>query len=193
MTVLDDYTNCTLHHDETACEVSGSAFSSGGGTWAASIFFAFSHRLQSRLFINRAETYAGNQEAWAGVDQAIATKLWSKNRAGLAGVLRVGDSPPQFLAAVIGAQGNRKGVVPDVGIDGNPARYKTTPTGNNERDNDTEYKMLTYIANQLSGPSNVSGSLTMHSTRQACFSCTSVIGQFAQKFPKIRINYTSGN
>lgn len=60
------------------------------------------------------------------------------------------------------------------------------------RDNDTEYKMLTYIANQLGGPSNVSGSLTMHSTQQACFSCTSVIGQFAQEFPNVRINYTSG-
>ncbi|WNM36795.1 RHS repeat-associated core domain-containing protein [Streptomyces sp. Li-HN-5-11] len=188
--VLDDYYNCTLHHDETACDVAGGAFSSAGGTWAASVFFAFSHNLQERLAI-RAETYAGNKAATAAVDQALATKLWSKNKAGLAGVLRVEGREPQFLTAVSGAQNNRKGVVPDVGTPGNPARYNTIPTGNNKRDYDTEYKMLTYIANQLGGPSDVSGSLTMHSTQKACFSCSAVIGQFAQEFPNIRINYTS--
>lgn len=48
VTVLDDYWNCTFHHDETACAVAGGAFSSGGGTAAAGVFFAFSHAAQNR-------------------------------------------------------------------------------------------------------------------------------------------------
>nr|WP_267887383.1 deaminase domain-containing protein [Streptomyces viridochromogenes] len=84
------------------------------------------------------------------------------------------------------------GLVPIVGGKGNPARYKATATGNNPRTNDTEYKMLTYIANQLGEPSSIKGSLTLHSSQQACTSCTPVIGQFSQEFPNIRINYTSG-
>ncbi|MEV1070225.1 RHS repeat-associated core domain-containing protein, partial [Streptomyces sp. NPDC050263] len=191
MTVLDDYWNCTFHHDEQACDVAGSAFSSGGGTWAGSIFVAMSSRLQERL-LNRAEASAANAANRAAIDRAIANSILGKRRAGLAGVLRVGQGDPQSLLSISGRQGTRKGVVPDVGAEGNPARYKATATGNNKREDDTEYKMLTYIANQLGKSSNVKGSLTLHSTQPACFSCTSVIGQFAQEFPNIRINYTSG-
>ncbi|WP_282703614.1 RHS repeat-associated core domain-containing protein, partial [Streptomyces sp. CC219B] len=51
VTVLDDYWNCTFHNDETACDVAGAAFSSGGGTWAASAFFAFTHAAENRTAI----------------------------------------------------------------------------------------------------------------------------------------------
>ncbi|MFD4569201.1 RHS repeat-associated core domain-containing protein [Streptomyces sp. NPDC058467] len=69
MTVLDDYYNCTFHHDQTACDVSGAAFSSGGGTWAASIFFGFAHAAENRLAIagkESAEKLRGSAGAAVG-------------------------------------------------------------------------------------------------------------------------------
>jgi RHS repeat-associated protein len=195
MTVLDDYFNCTFHHDQTACDVSGSAFSSGGGTWAASIFFAASHRLQNPLAA-RAGLTADRATARKMIEDAIANNELSAKRAGLGGVLRMGGGAQELLKAFSGkdkSQGARAGWVPDVGTHGNPARYTATADRNNPRVTDTEYKMLTYIANKLGGPSDVSGSLTLYSTQQACFSCTSVIGQFSQEFPNIRINYESGS
>jgi RHS repeat-associated protein len=51
ITIFDDYYNCTIHHDDTACEIAGGAFSSAGGTWAASIFFAFEHAAEDRVGI----------------------------------------------------------------------------------------------------------------------------------------------
>jgi hypothetical protein len=128
------------------------------------------------------------------IADAIARSELSKKKAGLGGVLRIGEGE-EILKASSGkdrSQGGRKGWVPDIGSPGNPARYVAVSTGNNARDNDTEYKMLTYIANRLGAPSDVTGSLTLHSTQPACFSCTSVIGQFASEFPNIRINYEVG-
>ncbi|MEU5638006.1 polymorphic toxin-type HINT domain-containing protein [Streptomyces milbemycinicus] len=58
MTVLDDYYNCAVHGDDSACDIAGSAFSSGGATWAASFFFAFSRNAERRL-LNKGETAAG--------------------------------------------------------------------------------------------------------------------------------------
>ncbi|MDT0546973.1 deaminase domain-containing protein [Streptomyces sp. DSM 41529] len=189
MTVVDDYYNCAVHGDDTACDVAGSAFSSGGATWAASFFFAFSRNAQ-RLLLNRAETAAGAETARAELLAARKAGELGKRRAGLGATLRFGDGQPEVLKAFSGAtKAQRKGWVPDVGTSGNPQRYNPTSTGRNARDNDTEYKMLTYIANRLGEPSNVSGSLTLVSTQQACFSCTPVIGQFAKEFPNIRINY----
>ncbi|MFE4623439.1 RHS repeat-associated core domain-containing protein [Streptomyces mirabilis] len=195
MTVFDDYWNCTFHRDQTACDVAGSAYSSGGATWAASIFFAFSHTLEERLAA-RAQTADETATARQVIADAIARNDLSKHKSGLAGVLRIGDGDPEILKAFSGVDkspNGRKGWVPGVGTPGNPARYTATATGKNARENDTEYKMLTYIANSLGGPSDVRGSLTLYSTQQACFSCTSVIGQFARDFPNIRMNYTSGD
>ncbi|MFG2134991.1 RHS repeat-associated core domain-containing protein [Streptomyces sp. NPDC048751] len=58
LTVFDDYWNCTVHHDETACNVAGSSFSSGGATWAGSIAFMFLHRAENRLAITGTRTAA---------------------------------------------------------------------------------------------------------------------------------------
>nr|WP_244315372.1 RHS repeat-associated core domain-containing protein [Streptomyces glaucescens] len=49
MTVLDDYWNCTIHNIQPACDTAGAAFSSGGGTYAASIFFGFAGVAKNRL------------------------------------------------------------------------------------------------------------------------------------------------
>ncbi|MEU7414946.1 deaminase domain-containing protein [Streptomyces sp. NPDC042638] len=195
LTVFDDYYNCTAHNDEQACEVAGSAYSSGGATWAASLFFGFVRTAEERLAA-RVQTESERVAARKVIAEEIAKGQLGKNKAGLAGLLRVGKGEPEVLKAFSGvdkSQGGRKGWVPDVGGSENPVRYKATSTGQNSRTNDTEYKMLTYIANRLGEPSDIHGSLTLYSTQQACFSCTSVIGQFAQEFPNIRINYESGS
>lgn len=202
MTVLDDYWNCTFHGDGAACDVAGAAFSSGGATWAASIFVAAGNRLEDALAGRLATRAAIRSQvevdalaARAVIESAITSGDLSAKRAGLGGVLKIGDGEAELLKAFSGKDKSatgRKGWVPDVGASGNPARYKATSTGHNARDFDTEYKMLTYVANKLGGPSDVSGSLTLYSTQQACFSCTPIIGQFARDFPNVRINYTSG-
>ncbi|MFF9409983.1 RHS repeat-associated core domain-containing protein [Streptomyces anandii] len=195
VTIFDDYYNCAVHHDQTACDVSGAAFSSGGGTWAASIFFAFGHAAQERLAA-RAQVESDRIAAREVIKESISNNELSVKKAGLGAVLRVGDGDVEILRAFSGkdkSQGGRKGWIPDVGIPGNPARYRAVSTGQNARDNDTEYKMLTYIANKIGAPSRVSGSLTLYSTQQACSSCSQVIGQFSQEYPNIRINYDSGS
>ncbi|WTA32257.1 hypothetical protein OIA45_31470 [Streptomyces chartreusis] len=106
-------------------------------------------------------------------------------------MLELEGKAPQLLLATSGKH-EQTGLVPLVGGSGNPARYKAIATGRNARTNDTEYKMLTYIANQLGDPSSIKGSLTLHSSQAACMSCTTVVGQFIEEFPNIRINYTSG-
>lgn len=194
LTVFDDYWNCTLHNDQEGCNASGAAFSSGGATWAASVFFTFEHALEERVAI-RSQVASEKATARKVIEDAIAANELSKNKAGLGGVLRVGGGKQEILKAFSGkdkSQGGRKGWVPDVGSPGNPVRYKATSTGNNAREHDTEYKMLTYVANKLGAPSDVSGTLTLYSTQQACFSCTPIIGQFAYEFPNVRINYVSG-
>ncbi|MFI5797383.1 DUF6531 domain-containing protein [Streptomyces sp. NPDC051677] len=161
--------------------------SSGGGR-------VFGHAAQELLAI-RARVSADRATARKLIEGAIAANELSRKKAGLGGVLRLRDGEPELLKAFSGqdrSPGGRKGWVSDAGSPGNPARYVPTSTGNNPRDNDTEYKMLTHIANRLGAPSNVSGSLTLFSTQSACFSCSHIIGQFAQEFPNIRINYGSG-
>ncbi|MFF5573951.1 RHS repeat-associated core domain-containing protein [Streptomyces luteogriseus] len=139
----------------------------------------------------RAATKATSKELAAQVEVMFAKQIAGKRRAALAGRLEIEGNSSMLLLATSGKH-EQIGLVPTVGGKGNPARYTATSTGNNGRVNDTEYKMLTYIANQLGAPSKVKGSLTLHSSQEACFSCTPVIGQFAKEFPNIRINYTSG-
>ncbi|MFI8221337.1 deaminase domain-containing protein [Streptomyces sp. NPDC085932] len=139
----------------------------------------------------RAATKATSKELAAQVEVLFAKQIAGKRRAALAGRLEIEGSPSLLLLATSGKH-EQVGLVPVVGGNGNPARYTATSTGKNGRVNDTEYKMLTYIANQLGAPSKVKGSLTLHSSQQACSSCTPVIGEFAKEFPNIRINYTSG-
>jgi RHS repeat-associated protein len=139
----------------------------------------------------RAATKATSKELAAQVEAMFLKRTAGKGRAALAGRLEIEGNSSILLLATSGKH-EQLGLVPIVGGKGNPARYTPTATGANLRDKDTEYKMLTYIANQLGAPSKVKGSLTLHSSQQACFSCTSVIGQFNKEFPNIRINYTSG-
>ncbi|MFD3622210.1 RHS repeat-associated core domain-containing protein [Streptomyces sp. NPDC058676] len=141
--------------------------------------------------LTRTATNATSKILEAQVEAMILKKIAGRGRAALAGSLELEGKKAQILLATSG-QHQQAGLVPVVGGKGNPARFEATATGNNPRTFDTEYKMLTYIANQLGGPSNAKGSLTLHSSQAACTSCTRVIGQFNKQFPNIRINYTSG-
>ncbi|MET7621901.1 RHS repeat-associated core domain-containing protein [Streptomyces sp. NPDC005408] len=125
------------------------------------------------------------------VDDLYAKGTAGKGKAALAGELHLDGSDPEILLSISG-EADRKGFVPNVGDSGNPARFVATATGRNPRQADTEYKMLTYVANMIGKSSSIKGSLTMHSSQTACISCSSVIGQFWEQFPNIRINYTSG-
>jgi hypothetical protein len=139
----------------------------------------------------RAGTKVTSKQLAAQVEVMFLKKIAGKGRAALAGRLELEGSSPMLLLATSGKH-EQMGLVPVVGGKENPARYKATATGNNPRTNDTEYKMLTYIANQLGDASKIKGSLTLHSSQAACTSCTPVIGEFNKEFPNIRINYTSG-
>ncbi|WP_307521311.1 RHS repeat-associated core domain-containing protein [Streptomyces umbrinus] len=139
----------------------------------------------------REATKATSRKLAKEVEALFAKGIAGKKRSALAGELRLEGGSPQILLATSGRH-EQTGLVPVVGGGGNPARFTATSTGNNSRVNDTEYKMLTYIANQIGKPSSIKGSLTLHSSQQACSSCTPVIGKFHDAFPNIRINYTSG-
>jgi RHS repeat-associated protein len=141
--------------------------------------------------LSRAAINATSKQLEAQVEALYAKGIAGKRRAALAGSLELEGGNEQILLATSGKH-EQAGLVPLVGGKGNPARFEARATGNNARVNDTEYKMLTYIANQLGGPSKIKGNLTLHSSQAACTSCTPVIGQFAEQFPNIRINYTSG-
>ncbi|MFI0977155.1 DNRLRE domain-containing protein [Streptomyces sp. NPDC021093] len=128
------------------------------------------------------------------VRMLYATNQAGKGRSALAGVAEIGGNAPINLMAISGKADRGKSFVPQVGTPQNPQRYTATATGRNSRQHDTEYMMLTYIGNQLAkhGGTNATGTVVLHSSQQACVSCSSVIGQFMQEFPKIKLNYTSG-
>jgi hypothetical protein len=88
-----------------------------------------------------------------------------------------------------------------VGVSGKAARPGTVPTpsdhvfetiqtGNNPRLFDAENKILEHLSGQLQPTSQ--GVIRLHSGLDVCVSCNSVIQQFQQKFPGIRIIVTTG-
>lgn len=169
---------CEKDEPEVCGQIKGGTFDAGAGLGAAAL-------------LGRASTKASSALLAAHVEALYAQRIAGKARAALAGLLEVEGKTSRILLATSGKHW-QKGLIPAVGSPGNPVRFKATSTGKNPRTNDTEYKMLTWVANQLGAPSGVKGSLTLHSSQQACTSCTSIIGQFAEEFPNIRINYTSG-
>ncbi|WP_078959957.1 RHS repeat-associated core domain-containing protein [Streptomyces sp. NRRL B-24085] len=127
----------------------------------------------------------------AQVEATYAKGIAGKGRAVLAGMVEIDGQSTRVMISTSGKH-QQTGLVPQVGTQGNPVRFKAAATGNNARINDTEYKMLTYIANQLGDASAVKGTVTLHSSQPACPSCTSVIGQFHDQFPNITMIYSSG-
>ncbi|OKH17774.1 deaminase domain-containing protein [[Limnothrix rosea] IAM M-220] len=59
------------------------------------------------------------------------------------------------------------------------------PPPGHDRDADSEYKVLEYIASMYSNSHNISGTIRLHTERAPCLSCQDVIVQFKRRFPNI--------
>jgi hypothetical protein len=102
-----------------------------------------------------------------------------------------GDKPITLISA--SGDAIRAGTVPEVGSHGNPQRFMPRATGKNSRFYDSEFKLLNYIANQIGPPSKkIRGTINLHSELPICISCSSVIGEFKEAFPNIKIKITTG-
>ncbi|MDT7847770.1 RHS repeat-associated core domain-containing protein [Streptomyces justiciae] len=143
------------------------------------------------FLVARAAQNAKSSLLAARVEMMFLKGIAGKKRSALAGLLEIEGQSSRLLNATSGAH-EQAGLIPTVGSASNPVRFKATATGRNARVNDTEYKMLTYVANQLGEASGIRGTLTLHSSQAACSSCTSVVGQFHEQFPNIRLVYTAG-
>ncbi|GCE23204.1 RHS repeat-associated core domain-containing protein [Dictyobacter kobayashii] len=69
--------------------------------------------------------------------------------------------------------------------------FPARPTGNNQRDEDSEYKLLNNLAQTLNPTrakvSNIIGRIDLYSERTPCSSCRDVIWDFEKMFPKIDV------
>ena len=63
--------------------------------------------------------------------------------------------------------------------------FSTVATGSNSRMYDSEVKILENIASNLKP--NSTGTVYLHSERAPCISCSGVIKQFNQKYPKVNV------
>ncbi|WP_158632658.1 deaminase domain-containing protein [Amycolatopsis sp. WAC 01416] len=81
----------------------------------------------------------------------------------------------------------------EVGSAGNPQRFIPQATGGNTRFSDTEFKLLNQTANRIGQSSpHVRGTINLHTDFAVCTSCSSVISQFRDAFPGVRLNLTTG-
>ena len=68
-----------------------------------------------------------------------------------------------------------------------------TPTKPYSRSNDTEYKLLSNIADKLGDNTSARGKITIFSEKPVCDSCSNVAQQFKERYPNITINMIDGN
>jgi hypothetical protein len=105
------------------------------------------------------------------------------------------ETGPDLYLAIAGI-GKREGLVPPVGSKENPQIFSNWPLPgqDNPRDQDSEFKILNYIANKLQGTPDVSGTLYLYTELPACHSCWDAFWrQFHQMFPKIDLYISEGN
>jgi len=69
--------------------------------------------------------------------------------------------------------------------------FDTIQTGNNTRAIDSEYKILSSLADKLTPSSQ--GVVNIYSELPVCVSCSGVISQFQQRFPSVIVNVEIGN
>ncbi|NLT57113.1 MAG: hypothetical protein GXX79_21635 [Actinomycetales bacterium] len=160
----------------------------GGGAAVASA--RLSQRAAARVAPNVAGTVSNGAIDAVSALRSSGTVGAKRNIAAAEVSIEGGDS---YVAASVSGVAERMGTVSNVGTKGNPQRFIPTATGGNSRFYDSEYKLLNHVANRL-GPSSskVTGSINLHSELPVCASCSSVVGQFQQAFPGIRINITTG-
>ncbi len=70
-------------------------------------------------------------------------------------------------------------------------RFVTVPTGTNQREFESEGKILEYMAASKVKP-NSSGRITLYSERPPCDSCAGLVDQFRRTFPGVTLNVSSG-
>lgn len=68
--------------------------------------------------------------------------------------------------------------------------FDTIQTGNNPRTMDSEYKILSSLADKLTPSSQ--GVVNIYSELPVCVSCSGVISQFQQRFPGVIVNVKTG-
>ncbi|HHE3577036.1 deaminase domain-containing protein [Pasteurella multocida] len=59
------------------------------------------------------------------------------------------------------------------------------------RNTDSEYKILSNLAEQLGDNPLAKGNVTIFTERRACVSCLGVIKQFEQRYPNVKLNIIS--
>jgi len=65
--------------------------------------------------------------------------------------------------------------------------FQATTIGGVNRAQDSEYKILDFIADRLGENTRIKGSVTIVTERPACDSCLSVVKQFLEKYPNIEV------
>ena len=74
--------------------------------------------------------------------------------------------------------------------------FDATPTGNNLRNADSEYKLLNWLAQRFNPAgtpqSYVSGTVDLYTERPPCLSCLNVINLYRRMFPWIELNVFDG-
>lgn len=68
--------------------------------------------------------------------------------------------------------------------------FETIQTGNNPRTMDSEYKILSHLADKLTPSSQ--GVVNIYSELPVCVSCSGVISQFQQRFPGVVVKVETG-
>ncbi|WP_410653775.1 deaminase domain-containing protein [Amycolatopsis sp. cmx-4-54] len=99
-----------------------------------------------------------------------------------------------YVLTSVSGQTARAGSVPPVDVTANLQRFVPQRfAGENTRFNETEFKLLNFIANQLGQSSPlVRGRINLHTEKAVCGSCASIIAQFEREFPGIRVYVTEG-
>lgn len=88
--------------------------------------------------------------------------------------------------------------VPDISLKPQKEIFPCTPEPNNlgsmvDRNIDTEYKILTEIAEKLGDNPNATGKIKLFTERAPCNSCSNVIELFSKKYQRIEIEIIHNN
>lgn len=87
---------------------------------------------------------------------------------------------------------------PNISLKPQKEIFPWTPEKNNlgdlvDRNIDTEYKILTEIAEKLGDNVNVTGKIRLFTERAPCNSCSNVIQLFSKKYQKLEIEIIHNN
>lgn len=127
------------------------------------------------------------------VERAVLTQSIKEARIGLVGAAR---NEGNVAAASINIDGLPSKIVAssrvDVATNGligeGSGNFQATAIGGINRAQDSEYKILDFIADKLGGNTSARGIVMIVTERPACESCLNVASQFIKKYPNIQLN-----